>query len=233
MQEVRIEDLRVVSSRGAVAISAGEPASLYEGERIELHANLKKVGSVQGAIVLSSGLLQVEGLTRFNLSDYRQPQIPIDLRGTVPDALVRDGKVVRIGETRFTLLTILVEDEDGVRTLLNVDAIATTPLLEQSKAEIGRLSSLLLESESRTRTEAASVLDAARQVWEEGDPELALSLCRLAEKILGIEVNVVDLPWWYPTILVLAILAAACGWFAFVRKGRRETPDFSLKPRRW
>ena len=73
---------------------------------------------------------------------------------------------------------------------------------------------------------AVETLTAAIYARENGNPELACDLCRVAEDILGIDVTPVGMPIWYIAILIFCGIFSISGWATLFlsRLGKEDPP---------
>jgi hypothetical protein len=231
--EVTAEVTRIVVSRGTVEFSGKEPTLFNEEERVQLVLTLWKPPNAQGVVLISSDLIGLKGLTKFELQEYKRNEIAIELIGVVPQALIRQGQQIKVGEFGFNLVTLVWENQADRKTILHVDAISTNEILSQSRIALIQTNQIIASSSSPTKEKAQELQKLAEKAWGSGNPELSLELCTLAKEVLQIKITPVSPGWAYFVSITLLALLAGFGWLMVIRKTGEKRADFDLKPRRW
>ena len=199
---------------------------LDEGERVTVYINLEKIGDPIGTVFLSSDLVNAEGLMRFNLEDYYQSTIPIEITGTVPPALVKKGREIRCGEADFVLVTVVVEGNPHGKTLVNMDARATNPALHESMDKLDGLAATIAKMDkSYTQELSEEIYHAGERARENGDPELAIALVEAAENAMKIDQTAASTPGWYIPVMVVLGIIAVIGWLVVFRPNTSAEKD--------
>ena len=217
----------------------GADLSLNEGSHVQLTVTLRRAMLSTGTIVVVSDLVGLTGLTRFDIVDYIDSEIPVVIEGTVPPALVPRGDEIHLGERSFILITILCESNPSRNTLLNLNGIATNNDLRHSQAEVTKTANLIETSpKSPTQALAYDVLDAAVTAWSLGNPYLAILLTDITEDAIKTDTYPArsKFPGWGIAFLVIFGLAAIIGWSILMgkrlsSKNRPDKPQYVAQDR--
>ena len=111
-KDVWLEEAIVISGIDKQSALPGKLLELNEGTEIRLSLKLHKNSNAKGTITLASDLVRFEGSTKLLVEEYPDSVIEINCSGTVPDALIKDGKTIKYGDSDFVLANILL-DRDG------------------------------------------------------------------------------------------------------------------------
>jgi len=222
-EEVWVEEAKLVSGEKLLLVP-GRTAELEQGQKVEILIILSKLPSARGVISISSDLVQPEGLLKFRVEDYPQSQVLAKLSGSVPDALVRESNLARLGERPFTLVNVIYDRDGIVRTLFSANAISTTVELKRSRTKISELQKVLSESSNNDErsTLARELLKAASIAQEQGSPRLGIMLCELAEDVIELKLTIVPLPIWYWLALVILFAALSGTVLVLVNQGKKK-----------
>ncbi len=233
-KEVWVEEAQVIVGNDNLPIQIGKTLEFIEGEKAELLIHLSKTTGAKGVITLSSDLIRFEGLLKFRLEDYPESAIEIRCSGIIPDALVKEDRTSRIGETSFILLNI-THDRDGiVQTVTSITAVATNPELKQSKSKIVQTTELLTNYplSERQAELAKAILSAAKQAGDTGNPTLAVTLCNVAQQLIQQQTGNQSPAIWYWLLLAVFAIAFILMTALFFSQNKKSETRGWIKPRK-